>query len=63
VPGWREHIVVATPGGTIETLAQIAAQHDVSVADLNAHNRHNPTWPAITAGTKVLVPPRGFRAP
>jgi hypothetical protein len=63
VPGWREHIVVATPGGTIETLAQIAAQHDVSVADLNAHNRHNSTWPAITAGTKVLVPPRGFRAP
>jgi hypothetical protein len=63
VPGWREHIVVATPTGTVETLAQIAAQHDVTVADLNAHNRHNGSWPAIAAGTKVLIPPRGFRAP
>lgn len=61
VPGWREHIVVASPGGTVETLSQIARQHGVSVADLNAHNTHLPGWPNLTAGMKVLIPPRGFR--
>lgn len=61
VPGWREHIVVATPAGTTESLTQIARQRDVSVADLNAHNRHHPGWPTLTAGMKVLIPPRGFR--
>jgi hypothetical protein len=61
VPGWREHIVVATPAGTTESLTQIARQRDVSVADLNAHNRHHPGWPTLTAGIMVLIPPRGFR--
>ena len=61
VPGWREHVVVATPGGTTETLAQIAAQRGVSVADLNFHNRFQSGWPTLTAGMKVLIPPAGFR--
>ncbi|MGF1521667.1 MAG: hypothetical protein ACFBSF_05030 [Leptolyngbyaceae cyanobacterium] len=61
VPGWREHIVVATPRGRVESLPQIARQHDVTVADLNAHNRHHAGWPTLTAGMKVLIPPRGFR--
>ncbi len=61
VPGWREHIVVASPRGTAETIGQIARQHDVSVADLHFHNNHLSGWPNLTAGMKVLIPPRGFR--
>lgn len=61
VPGWREHIVVGTPAGMLESLADIAAQHDVAVADLNANNTHHAAWPALTVGMRVLIPPRGFR--
>ena len=60
VPGWREHLVVAS-AGLSETRDQIAAQHDVSVADLNANNTHLPGWPLLPAGRRVLVPPPGFR--
>ena len=61
VPNWREHIVVSSPAGSTESLSQIARQHDVTVADLNAHNRHHSGWPTLTTGMKVLIPPRGFR--
>jgi hypothetical protein len=61
VPGWREHIVVAAPSGTVESPRQIAAQHQVSEEDLEIHNNHNPSWPNLTAGMRVLVPPAGFR--
>jgi hypothetical protein len=61
VPGWREHIVVADPtSGTVETLAQIAAQRDVTEADLKRHNGHQPAWPTLGAGTKLLIPPKGL---
>ncbi len=60
VPGWREHVVVSS-SGLSETRDQIAAQHDVSVADLNANNGHLPGWPLLPAGRRVLIPPPGFR--
>ncbi len=63
VPGWREHVTVAFRRGgrdVIETPAQIAAQHGLTVEDLNRNNRHIAAWPTLSAGMKVLIPPRGF---
>jgi hypothetical protein len=61
VPGWREHLVVEASDErerTAETPAQVAAQHGISVADLERVNRPlMARWPALAAGDRVLVPP------
>ena len=59
LPGCREHIVVEA-AGTVETRANIAAQHGVSEADLVRANPDIPlaanAWPALVVGQRILIP-------
>ena len=62
VPGTREHIVVEARNrravsGTVETLAQIAAQNGMTASILRTANPL-VNWSALTVGQKILIPKR-----
>ena len=63
LPGCREHVIVGTAGGAVETADQVAAQHGVkkeAVLEANPDRPFDqgPNWTGMRAGDVVLIPNR-----